>query len=80
MSQLNQHQDRDGRGRLLRGKYRGDSRFPHFPNGDPWWWRHLFHIIPLRRANCRCEHCALYAVDFDGLLGPVKRTPRQYFW
>lgn len=80
MSQLNQHRDRDGRGRLLRGKYRGHARFPHFPDGEPKWWRHLFHIIQWRRASARRAFSATRLLDPDDVLPPHSTKPHIYFW
>ena len=80
MSHHNQHSDRDGRGRLLRRKYR-NCYLTAFPRGTPKWWRKLHMTRPKRRENSLYCFRVMKGDDPDGLAFPLgNRKPHVYYW
>jgi hypothetical protein len=80
MSRTHRYRDRGSDGRLLR-KYRHSQRSVRFPRGTPKWWRKLFMIRPLRRANAKVCRLAGKGVDSELLIFPLgSHKPHIYYW
>jgi hypothetical protein len=80
MSNLNQHSDRDAKGKLLRGGCRS-CYGPHFPSGAPKWWRKLYMTRPRRRANALCCTRIAKSGDPGDIPFPLgNHKPHVYYW
>jgi hypothetical protein len=65
---------------FYRQEYIGEA-FLKGPIGTPRWWRRMFMVQPLRRANKDHIHRVCRGDDPEGISWPMgSRKPHHYYW